>query len=75
MATKDVDIQAAEQIQTKVAEWAHAGYEIYEDGLATPYTESFYDHCITYWLEAGYDEEGVRETVDAAVKELEATFA
>lgn len=75
--TKHVDIEACNLIQSKVAEYA-ARCDIIaneNDMLAMPYTEGFYDNCIVFWEEAGYDRDEVRETVDAAVKELKATYA
>lgn len=70
---QDVDMNAAVRIQTKVSEYANAGYSIFANGddhAAAPYAEGFYDNCILCWVEDGYDEAQVQETVDGAVKEL-----
>ena len=66
---KTVDIQTAQKIQAKIAEYAQ-DHEIFEEGVAAPYTEGFLDSCVVFWEQAGYDLAEVRETVDAGVEEL-----
>jgi hypothetical protein len=79
MATtiKHVDMADAVTIQSKVAEYAHSGNPMFANGddyLGAPYSEGFYDNCVLYWIEAGFDEAEVKETVDAAIEELRRTF-
>jgi len=59
---KQVDVQAANEIQSAVSNRAHAGYEDME-----PLIERF--------VEQGYDEQQVRETVEAGLEELRKTYA
>ena len=68
--SKPVDMAAAQTIQSKVAEWSGAGNEIFQGDSLAPYTEGFYDNCVVYWIEDGYDEDEVRETVRQALAEL-----
>ena len=58
-----VDLQTAAQIQSKIAEYAQS-HDVYADGITAPYSEGFYDNCIVFWEEAGYDAAEVREAVE-----------
>jgi hypothetical protein len=57
----DVDIQITRQIQDAVAERAHVGFEDMQ-----PLIERF--------VEQGYDEQQVREVVEAGLDELNRTY-
>ena len=74
---KSVDVRTCEKIQSKVADYNHTNaiYEENTDTINPEYTESFIDHCVTFWEEAGYDRAEVIETVDAAVEELKRVHA
>lgn len=69
--SKTVDMAVAQVIQSKVAEWFGAGKEVFQgNSLVSPYTEGFYDNCVLYWIEDGFDEKEVKQTVYESLAEL-----